>query len=240
MIIHEYLLKAVQDDARRAGERDRLLLEARRARRARRQRLVPTAPARRRTEMGKIVVSENVTLDGVIQDPAGDEGFRYGGWVGLISSSPQLGKLALEEARGQKAFLLGRRSYEWLAGRWPSRTGELAARLNSLPKYVVSSTLEHPAWNNSTVLKGDVLAEVAALKQQIDGDIVVPGSFQLVRTLMEHDLVDELRLKIFPVVLGSGERLFGETSDKKPLCLVDAQTVEGDVAFLTYERVRNA
>ena len=185
--------------------------------------------------MGKIVVSQNVTLDGVIQDPAGDEGFRYGGWVGLISSSPQLGKLALEEARGQKAFLLGRRSYEWLAARWPSRTGELADRLNSLPKYVVSSTLEHPAWNNSTVLKGDVLAEVAALKQQIDGDIVVPGSFQLVRTLMEHDLVDELRLKIFPVVLGSGERLFGETSDKKPMRLLSTHTIGDGIVFLTYQ-----
>src|SRR5690348_9406345 len=134
-----------------------------------------TAPTKRRTKMGKIVVSENVTLDGVIQDPAGDEGFRHGGWVGLIGNNPQLGKLALDEALGQKAFLLGRRSYEWLAARWPSRSGELADRLNSLPKYVVSSTLEHPAWNNSTVLKGDVLTEVAALKQQIDGDIVVPG-----------------------------------------------------------------
>jgi hypothetical protein len=126
MTIHEYLMKAIQDDARRAGERDRLLLEARRARRARRQRLVPAAPARRRTEMGKIVVSENVTLDGVIQDPAGDEGFRPGGWVGLIGNSPQLAKLALDEALAAGAFLLGRRSYEWLAARWPSRSGELA------------------------------------------------------------------------------------------------------------------
>src|SRR5215471_6350097 len=190
--------------------------------------------------MGKIVVSENVTLDGVIQDPAGDEGFRYGGWVGLISNNPQLGKLALEEALGQKAFLLGRRSYEWLAARWPSRSGELADRLNSLPKYVVSSTLEDPFWNNSTVLKGDVLTEVLALKQQIDGDIVVPGSFQLVHTLMEHDLVDELRLKVFPVVLGAGERLFGETSHKKPMRLLDTQTLEGDVTFLTYEVLRDA
>jgi len=190
--------------------------------------------------MGKIVVSENVTLDGVIQDPAGDEGFRHGGWVGLISNSPQLGKLALGEALGQKAFLLGRRSYEWLAARWPSRTGELADRLNSLPKYVVSSTLEHPAWDNSTVLKGDVLTEVAALKRQIDGDIVVPGSFQLVHTLIEHDLVDELRLKIFPVVLGAGERLFGETSDRKPLRLLSTQTIADGIAFLTYQPVRDA
>jgi len=190
--------------------------------------------------MGKIVVSENVTLDGVIQDPAGDEGFRYGGWVGLISNNPQLGKLALDEALGQKAFLLGRRTYDWLAARWPSRSGELADRLNSLPKYVVSSTLEHPAWNNSTVLKGDVLTEVSALKQQIDGDIVVPGSFQLVHTLMEHDLVDELRLKIFPVVLGAGERLFGGTRDKKPMRLLSTQTVGDDIAFLTYQPVRDS
>jgi dihydrofolate reductase len=190
--------------------------------------------------MGKIVVSENVTLDGVIQDPAGDEGFRYGGWVGLISNNPQLGKLALDEALGQKAFLLGRRSYDWLAARWPSRSGELADRLNSLPKYVVSSTLEHPAWNNSTVLKGDVLTEVSALKQQIDGDIVVPGSFQLVHTLMEHDLVDELRLKIFPVVLGAGERLFGGTRDKNPMRLLSTQTIGDDIAFLTYQPVRDS
>ena len=190
--------------------------------------------------MGKIVVSENVTLDGVIQDPAGDEGFKHGGWVGLISNSPQLGKLALDEALSQEAFLLGRRTYEWLAARWPSRSGELADRLNSLPKYVVSSTLEHPAWSNSTVLRGDVLAEVSRLKQELNGDIVVPASFQLVHTLMEHDLVDELRLKIFPVVLGAGRRLFGETSDKKPLRLTGAQTIEGGIAYLTYQPVRDA
>jgi dihydrofolate reductase len=190
--------------------------------------------------MGKIVISENVTLDGVIEDPAGDEGFRLGGWVGLIKDSPELNKLALDEALGTEALLLGRRSYEWFASRWPSRSGELADRLNSLPKYVVSSTLEHPAWNNSTVLKGDVVNEVSKLKQELDGEIVVPASFQLVRTLMEHDLLDELRLKIFPVVLGAGERLFGETSEKKPMRLVDTQTVGAGFAFLTYELVRDA
>jgi dihydrofolate reductase len=190
--------------------------------------------------MGKIVISENVTLDGVIQDPAGDEGFRHGGWVGLIKDRPQLTKLTLDEAMGTAALLLGRRSYEWFAARWPSRSGELADRLNSLPKYVVSSTLEEPKWSNSTVLNGDVLTEVAKLKHEFNGDIVVPASFQLVRTLMEHDLVDELRLKIFPVVLGAGERLFGETSDKKPMRLVRAQTVEGDVAYLTYQLVHDA
>ena len=190
--------------------------------------------------MGKIIVSENVSLDGVIQDPAGDEGFRVGGWVGLIKDSPQLNRLALDEALGAEAWLLGRRSYEWFAARWPSRSGKLADRLNSLPKYVVSSTLEDPAWNNSTVMKGDVVSEVSKLKQQLDGDIIVPASFQLVRTLLEHDLVDELRLKIFPVVLGAGERLFGETSDKKPMRLLDTQTLEGGVAFLAYQPVRDA
>jgi dihydrofolate reductase len=190
--------------------------------------------------MGTIVVSDNVSLDGVIQDPAGDEGFRVGGWVGLIKDRPQLAKLALDEALGAEALLLGRRSYEWFAGRWPSRSGELADRLNTLPKYVVSSTLEDPDWNNSTVLKGDVLKEVSKLKQGLKGEIVVPASFQLVQTLMEHDLVDELRLKVFPVVLGAGERLFGETSDEKAMRLVDTQTVEGDVVFLTYLPVRDA
>ena len=190
--------------------------------------------------MGMIVVSNNVSLDGVIQDPAGDEGFKRGGWVGLIKDRPELNKLALDEALGAEALLLGRRSYEWLAARWPSRSGELADRLNSLPKYVVSSTLEDPDWNNSTVLKGDAVTEVSKLKQELNGEIVVPASFQLVHTLMEHDLVDELRLKIFPVVLGAGERLFGETSDMKPMRLVATQSVEGDVTFLTYERVRDA
>jgi dihydrofolate reductase len=143
-------------------------------------------------------------------------------------------------AVGSRRHEVGRRSYEWLAARWPSRSGELADRLNSLPKYVVSSTLEHPAWNNSTVLGGNVLNEVSKLKQQIDGDIVIAGSFQLVHTLMEHDLVDELRLKIFPVVLGAGKRLFGETSDKKPMHLCDLQAVEGGLAYLTYQPVRDA
>jgi dihydrofolate reductase len=185
--------------------------------------------------MARIVASENVSLDGVIQDPAGDEGFRHGGWVGLIKDSPELNQLALDEALGAEALLLGRRSYEWFAARWPSRSGELADRLNGLPKYVVSSTLRDPDWNNSTVLTGDASDEVSKLKQELDGEIVVPASFQLLRTLIEHDLVDELRLKVFPVVLGDGERLFGETSDKKPLRLVHVQTVADGIAFLTYQ-----
>ena len=190
--------------------------------------------------MGKIVISENVTLDGVIQDPAGDEGFRVGGWVGLIKDSPQLSKLTLDEALDAEALLVGRRSYEWLAARWPSRTGELADRLNSLPKYVVSATLEDPAWNNSAVLRGDVLDEVSTLKRELNGEIVIPGSFRLVHTLIEHDLVDEVRLKVFPVMLGAGARLFGQTSDKKPMRLVDTQTLEGGIVFLVYQPIRGA
>ena len=190
--------------------------------------------------MGTIVVSENVTLDGVIQDPAGDAGFRAGGWAGLTGDSPQLAKLALDEALAAGAFLLGRRSYEWLAARWPFRSGELADRLNSLPKYVVSSTLEEPRWSSATVLTGDVADEVSKLKQELDGDIVVYASTQLVRTLMEHDLVDELRLTVYPVVLGAGARLFGETSDSRPLRLVSTQTIGDGLAFLTSERVRDA
>jgi dihydrofolate reductase len=184
--------------------------------------------------MGTIVVSDNVSLDGVIQDPAGDEGFNRGGWVGLIKDRPGVNKLALDEALGTEALLLGRRSYQWMAGRWPSRSGELADRLNSMPKYVVSSTIEDPDWNNSTVLRGDAVSEISKLKQELTGEIVVVASFQLVRTLLEHDLVDELRLKIYPVVLGAGERLFGETSDKKPMRLIDIKTIDGDVACLTY------
>jgi dihydrofolate reductase len=192
--------------------------------------------------MGKIIISENVSLDGVIQDPAGDEGFQRGGWVGRVGDRGReaAAQVLLEEALGTEAMLLGRRSYEFLAARWPSRTGALADRLNSKPKYVVSSTLQDPIWNNTTVLKGNVVNEVSKLKQQLAGDLVVPASFQLVRTLIEHDLIDELRLMIYPVVLGAGERLFGETSDKKPLRLISTRTVGSDLAYLTYQPVRDA
>jgi dihydrofolate reductase len=189
--------------------------------------------------MGKLVISENVSLDGVIQDPSGDEGFRHGGWVGKVTDREEVGKAVLDQALGAEALLFGRRSYGFFASRWPSRSGALADRLNDLPKYVVSSTLEDPEWSNSTVLKGDVVKQVSKLKQEVDGEIVVAGSIQLVRTLLEHDLVDELRLLVYPVVLGGGERLFGETSDKKPMRLVDSRTGDG-VAFLTYEAVRDA
>ena len=190
--------------------------------------------------MGKIVISENVSLDGVIEDPAGVEGFRRGGWFFETDRGEDGEKFTLDKTLGTEALLLGRRSYEFFAATWPSRGGELADRLNSLPKYVVSSTLEDPDWNNSTVLKGDVVDEVSKLKQELNGEIVVLGSPQLARTLIEHDLVDELRLMIYPVVLGAGARLFGETSDKKPMRLVDTQTVGDGIAILTYEPVRDA
>jgi dihydrofolate reductase len=186
--------------------------------------------------MGRIVLSDNISLDGVIQDPAGDEGFPRGGWVGLIKDRPELAKLALDEALATEAMLMGRRTYEWFAARWPMRTGVLADRLNSLPKFVVSSTLEDPAWDNSTLLRGDLLGDLAKLKHEFAGNIVVPASFRIARALLEHDLVDELRLKIFPVALGAGERLFGETSGKKAFRLVEARTLDGDISFVTYER----
>ena len=191
--------------------------------------------------MGKIIISENVTLDGVVQDPAGVEGFRLGGWVGRIGDRgrEEAAKILLDESLSAEVLMQGRRTYEFLAARWPSRSGELADRLNSMPKYVVSSTLEDPVWNNSTLLKGDVASEVSKLKQELNGEIVVAGSIQLVHTLMEHDLVDELRLMVYPVVLGVGNRLFGETSDKKSTHLLGTRTVD-DLAYLTYEVVRAA
>jgi dihydrofolate reductase len=191
--------------------------------------------------MGKIVVSTNVTLDGVVQDPDGKEGFAQGGWFGQFGGKDleQWGKISLDEALGAQALLLGRRSDEWFATRWASRTGEWADRLNSLPKYVVSSTIEAAKWGNSTVLKGDVASEVSALKERLDGEIIVYASYQLGRTLLEHDLVDELRLTVFPVALGAGERLFGEAGDKKPMRLVGSTNVGVGLLLLTYELVRS-
>jgi dihydrofolate reductase len=191
--------------------------------------------------MGKIVITENVSLDGVIEDPSGVEGFKHGGWVGRVGDRgrEESAKRLLDEAQGAEAQLFGRRTYEFLAERWPSRDGALAHRLNSMPKYVVSSTLENPEWNNTMVLRGDVVKEVWKLKQGLDGETIVAGSIQLVRTLLEHDLVDELRVLVYPVVLGAGERLFGETSDKKPVRLLSTRTVD-DLALLTYEVVRKA
>src|SRR5438045_7110575 len=162
--------------------------------------------------MGRIIISENITVDGVVEDPAGVEGFRLGGWVGRVGDRDreEAAKVLLNEHLDAEALLQGRRTFEFLAARWPSRTGELADRMNSMPKYVVSSTLEDPGWNNSAVLKGEVVSEVSTLKRQLDGKIVIAGSIKLVRALIEHDLVDQLRLMVYPVVLGAGERLFGD------------------------------
>ena len=194
--------------------------------------------------MGKIVISgpQNSSLDGVVQDPTGEEGFRLGGWFVQFGGKDleEWSKIALDDALRAEAWLLGRRSYEYFGVRWRPRSGELADRLNSMPKYVVSSTLEEPDWNNSKVLKGDVVTEVSKLKQQLDGEIVVPASYQLGRTLIEHDLADELRLVVFPVVLGAGKRLFGEVSSIKPMRLVDARIIGDSLAFLTYKSARDA
>jgi dihydrofolate reductase len=192
--------------------------------------------------MGKIVISTNVSLDGVVQDPDGQEGFRLGGWFNQFGGKDleEWARFEFDEALRAEALLLGRRSDEWFAARWAGRPGEWADRLNSLPKYVVSSTLDEPGWSNSTVLAGDVVAEVSKLRQELAGDIVVYASYQLGRTLLEHDLVDEVRLVVYPVVLGAGERLFGETSDQKPMRLAGTGTIGDGLAFLTYEMVRAA
>ena len=185
--------------------------------------------------MGRIVVTEFVSLDGVIEAPGGGEEFRHGGWTFEINRGEEGDRFKLDETLSSEALLLGRRTYEGFAAAWPSREGDFADKLNTMPKYVVSSTLEDPEWNNSTVLKGDIAEEVTKLRRDQDGDIVVHGSARLVQTLLEHDLVDELRLMVFPVVLGSGKRLFGETSDKKTLRLVDSKTVGDGVSILIYE-----
>jgi dihydrofolate reductase len=185
--------------------------------------------------VGKIVVTEFLSLDGVMEAPGGGENFRHGGWTFEINRGDEGDKFKLDETLSSEALLLGRVTYEGFAAAWPSREGEFADKFNTMPKYVVSSTLEEPTWNNSTVLRGDVAEEVTRLKEEQDGDIVVHGSARLVQTLVEHDLVDEFRLMVFPVVLGSGKRLFGETSDKKALRLVDSKVVGDGVAILTYE-----
>jgi dihydrofolate reductase len=192
--------------------------------------------------MAKIVMSgpQNMSLDGVVQDPDGAEGFALGGWF-VESGGKDLeawNQLALEDARRAEAWLLGRRSYEFFGTRWRSRAGELADRINSLPKYVVSSTLAAPDWNNSTVLAGDPVTEVSKLKHALDGEIIVPASYQLACTLIEHDLVDELRLVVFPVVLGAGERLFGKMQETKPMRLLNTRTIGDGLIFLNYEMVR--
>ena len=185
--------------------------------------------------MGRIVVTEFVSLDGVMEAPGGGEDYKHGGWTFEIERGDQGDKFKLDETMASEALLLGRRTYEGFAAAWPSREGEFADKFNSMPKYVVSSTLKDPEWNNTTVLDGELAAEVAKVKEQQEGDIVVHGSAQLVQALLENDLVDELRLMVFPVVLGTGKTLFGETSDKKTLKLRDSKTVGDGVAILVYE-----
>jgi dihydrofolate reductase len=186
--------------------------------------------------VGRIVVTEFVSLDGVMEDPGGAEDFEHGGWSFEVSRGEEGDRFKLDETMASDALLLGRRTYEGFAAAWPSREGEFADKFNSMPKYVVSSTLEQPAWTNTTVLKGDLAEEVARVREAHDGDVVVHGSASLVRSLLERDLVDELRLMVFPVLLGSGKRLFGDTTGKKPLRLVDSRVVGDGVAILTYER----
>ena len=185
--------------------------------------------------MGRIVVTEFVSLDGVMEAPGGGEDFRHGGWSFEIERGDEGDRFKLDETMSSEALLLGRVTYEGFASSWPSREGEFADKFNTMPKYVVSSTLEDPDWNNTTVLKGDLVEEVARLKQEQDGEIVVHGSPRLVQALLDQNLVDEVRLMVFPVVLGSGKRLFGETSDKKPLRLVDSKVVGDGVAIMVYE-----
>jgi dihydrofolate reductase len=185
--------------------------------------------------VGRIVVTEFVSLDGVMEAPGGED-FKYPGWSFDFDRGEDGNKFKLDEALESEALLLGRVTYEGFAGAWPSREGEFADKFNSMPKYVVSSTLKDPEWNNTTVLNGDVVEEVAKLRREVDGDIYVHGSAQLAQTLVENDLLDELHLMVFPVVLGTGKRTFGETSDKKTLRLVDSKPVGPDgVLVLTYQ-----
>jgi dihydrofolate reductase len=190
---------------------------------------------RKEDRVGRIVVTEFVSLDGVMEAPGGGEDFEHGGWSFEVSRGEEGDKFKLDETMSAEALLLGRVTYEGFAAAWPSREGEFADKFNTMPKYVVSSSLEDPEWNNSTVLKGELAQEVTRLKQEHDGDVVVHGSARLVQALLEHDLVDELRLMVFPVVLGSGKRLFGETSDKKALRLTHSKIVGDGVAILIFE-----
>jgi len=189
---------------------------------------------KRRMTMGIVVVSQFISLDGVVEDPGGAEEFDRGGWAFKFDRGPEGDKFKLDEVMASEALLLGRVTYEGYAKAWPSRSGDFADKFNGMPKYVVSTTLKDPEWNNSTVIDGDVAEAVAELKREVDGDILVNGSVQLVQTLMEHNLVDEYRLMVFPTVLGAGKRLFGETSDAAALRLVDAKPA-GETLILIYE-----
>jgi dihydrofolate reductase len=188
--------------------------------------------------MGRIVVSEFVSLDGVMEDPGGAEDFKHGGWSFEFSRGEEGDTFKLEEALGSEALLLGRVTYDGFADAWPERAGEFADKLNGMPKYVVGATANPARWTNTTVLEGETVQAVRRLREEQSGDIVVHGSAQLAQTLLEHDLVDELRLMMFPVLLGSGKRLFGDTSEKKTLRLVDSRVVGDGVSILIYEPAR--
>jgi dihydrofolate reductase len=189
--------------------------------------------------MGKLVVTEFVSLDGVMEAPGGED-FKYPGWSFAFDRGDDGNQFKLEETLETDALLTGRVTYESFAGAWPSREGPFADKFNTMPKYVVSSTLEDPEWNNTTVLKGNAAEEAAKLKEQIDGIVQVPGSRRLVQELLENDLVDELHLMVFPVVLGTGRRVFGEISEKTDWTLVEAKPVGSEgVLVLIYERRRD-
>jgi dihydrofolate reductase len=192
--------------------------------------------------MGKIIISTNCSLDGVVQDPDGKDGSARGGWFdqSMGTDRTEWVQDLTAEALHAEALLLGRKSDEWFASRWLSRTGEWADKLNSMPKYIVSSTLEHPAWSNATLLKGDPVAQATKLKRDLNGEILVYGSFQLAHTLMQHDLVDEVRLMVMPIVVGEGTRLFSETTRIRPLRLRSTKPLGNGIIFSDYEVVREA
>ncbi len=188
--------------------------------------------------MGTLVVTEYITLDGVIEAPGGGEDFRHAGWTFRINRGPEGDAFKLDETRRSDALVFGRVTYGGMAAAWPQMTGEFADLFNNLPKFVFSTTLEDPAWNNTEVRRGDLAAEVADLKQRFNGDIVVHGSATLVQDLLRHDLIDELRLMLFPIVLGSGKRLFGSTDDARQFGLRSSAAVGEGVSILTYAPVR--
>jgi len=185
--------------------------------------------------MGRIIVTEFVSLDGVMEAPGGGEDYKHAGWTFAISRGEEGNEFKLKETLDSEALLLGRVTYEGFAKAWPSREGEFADKLNSMPKYVLSSTLKKADWNNSTILNGDVIEECTKLKKKLKGNIVVHGSAQLVQALSANDLIDELRLMVFPVILGAGKRLFGEMGQKKSMQLISSQTVGDGVEILIYE-----
>jgi dihydrofolate reductase len=187
--------------------------------------------------MGRIVVTEFVSLDGVVEAPGGEE-FKYANWSLAFVRGEDGDRFKIDEALGAEALLVGRRTYEAFAAAWPGRDGPLADKYNAMPKYVVSGTLTDPGWNNTRVISGDIAKEVAALKEALDGEIQIPGSIRLVQELLDKDLVDEIRLMTFPVVLGTGRRLFGETTDKTTWKLTESKTVGEGIPISIFQRAR--